>query len=394
MKSMIRLAAAAALAFVLAPAASAETVKVGVITTMSGPFASLGQQMDQAIKLYMKLHAKDVEPHKIEIVLRDDTGPAPDVAKRLAQELITRDRVHMLSGVVFTPNAHAIAPLATEAKMPLVIMNAGTSVTTTLSPYFARVSFTLWQSSYPMGQWAQQAGIKSVFTAVTDYGPGHDAEAAFIKGFTEAGGKIAGSVRMPVANPDFVPFIQRAKDANPEAVFTFVPAGRQATAFMKTFAERGMREAGIRLIGPGDITTDEELPSMGDVPLGVVTVHHYSAAHDSPTNKAFQAAWKQEYGANAVPGFMAVGAWDGMHAISHVIKQLNGKIDGDKAMALLKGWKHESPRGPIMIDPDTRDIVQNEYIRRVEKLGNANANIEIGVIPAVKDPWKVFNPPK
>jgi branched-chain amino acid transport system substrate-binding protein len=392
MNPMIKLVAASALAALLAPAAAAETVKVGIITTLSGPFASLGQQMDQAIKLYIKLNEKDIAPHKIEIVLRDDTGPAPDVAKRLAQELITRDRVQLLSGVVFTPNAHAIAPLSTEAKLPLVIMNAGTSVTTTLSPYFARVSFTLWQSSYPMGQWAQQAGIKSVYTAVTDYGPGHDAEAAFIKGFAEAGGKIAGSVRMPLANPDFVPFIQRAKDTSPEAVFVFVPAGKQATAFMKAFGERGMHQAGIRLIGPGDIVTDDELPSMGDVPVGVITAHHYSMAHDSAVNKAFQAAWVKEYGQASRPGFMAVGAWDGMAAIFHVIKQLDGKIDGDKAMALLKGWKHESPRGPIMIDPDTRDIVQNEYIRRTEKIANELVNIEIGTIPMVKDPWKVFNP--
>jgi len=394
MMRVLKLAGAVAFAAAIAGTASADTVKVGMITTLSGPNASLGQQMDQAIKLYIKMHEKDIAPHKVEIVLRDDTGPAPDVARRLAQELITRDRVNLLAGVVFTPNAHAIAPLATEAKMPLIIMNAGTSVTTTLSPYFARVSFTLWQSSFPMGQWASQAGIKSVYTAVTDYGPGHDAEAAFIKGFTEFGGKIVGSVRMPLANPDFVPFIQRAKDANPEAVFTFIPAGRQATAFMKAFGERGMREAGIRLIGPGDITTDEELPNMGDVPLGVVTVHHYSAAHDSPTNRAFQEAWKKEYGQNSVPGFMAVGAWDGMAAIFNLVKQLNGKIDGDKVMAILKGWRHESPRGPIMIDPDTRDIVQNEYVRRVEKLGNALANIEIGTIPMVKDPWKIFNPPK
>ncbi|MBM3601678.1 MAG: branched-chain amino acid ABC transporter substrate-binding protein [Alphaproteobacteria bacterium] len=394
MTSKLKIIAAAALAAVFVQPVAADNVKVGIITTLSGPNASLGQQMDQAIKLYNKLHARDIAPHTVEIVLRDDTGPAPDVARRIAQELITRDRVNILGGVVFTPNAHAIAPLATEAKMPLVIMNAGTSVTTTLSPYFARVSFTLWQSSFPMGQWAHQAGIRSVFTAVTDYGPGHDAEAAFTKAFTEAGGKIAGSVRMPLANPDFVPFIQRAKDANPEAVFTFVPAGRQATAFMKAFGERGMREANIRLIGPGDIVTDEELPNMGDVPLGVVTMHHYSSVHDSPTNREFQAAWKKEYGPNAVPGFMAVGAWDGMAAIYHVIKQQNGKLDGDRTMALLKGWKHESPRGPIMIDPDTRDIVQNEYIRRVEKLGNALANIEIGTIPQVKDPWKVFNPPK
>ncbi len=373
--------------------AEAQTVKIGLLLPYSGPNASLGDNMDKAIKLYMKMHEKDLPPGvKLEIIRRDTTGPAPDIAKRLAQELITRDRVDLLTGVVFTPNANAIAPLATEAKVPFIIMNAGTAMTTTLSPFIARVSFTLWQSSFPLGEWAAKNGIKKVYTAVSDYGPGHDAEAGFTKGFTDAGGEIVGSVRIPLANPDFVPFLQRVKDAKPDAVFVFVPAGKQATAVMKTFGDLGLPQAGIRLIGPGDITTDEELPNMGDVALGVITMHHYSAASTRPQNRAFIDAWKQEYGPASVPSFMSAASWDGMAAIYDVVRQQKGKIDGEKTMSLLKGWKFDdSPRGPIMIDPETRDVVQNEYLRRVEKVGGQLANVEFETIPAVKDPWKVIN---
>ncbi len=377
-------------------AASAQTVKIGLLLPLSGPSASLGDQMDKAVQLYMKSHEKDLPPGvKIEIIKRDTTGPAPDVAKRLAQELITRDRVNFITGVVFTPNANAIAPLATEAKVPFVIMNAGTSMTTTLSPFIARVSFTLWQSSFPMGQWAAKSGIKKAYIAVTDYGPGHDAEAAFHKGFVDSGGEIVGQVRIPLQNPDFVPFLQRVKDAKPDALFVFVPAGRQATAIMKAFGDLGLGQAGIRLIGPGDIVTDEELPNMGDVPLGIITAHHYSAAATRPQNKKFVEAWKASYGPASTPSFMSVGAWDGMHAIYHVIREQRGRIDGEKAMALLRGWQSaDSPRGPIMIDPETRDIVQNIYMRKVEKVGGQLANVEFETIPAVKDPWKIINQKK
>jgi branched-chain amino acid transport system substrate-binding protein len=381
------------LGFGVTAGAEAQTVKIGLLLPYSGPNAALGDNMDKAIKLYMKLHEKDLPPGiKLEIIRRDTTGPAPDIAKRLAQELITRDRVNLLTGVVFTPNANAIAPLATEAKVPFIIMNAGTAMTTTLSPFIARVSFTLWQSSFPLGEWAAKSGIKKVYSAVSDYGPGHDAEAGFTKGFTDAGGEMVGSVRIPLANPDFVPFMQRIKDTKPDAVFVFVPAGKQATAVMKTFGDLGMPQAGIRLIGPGDITTDEELPNMGDAALGVITMHHYSAASTRPQNRAFVDAWKQEYGAASVPSFMSAASWDGMQAIYDVVRQQKGKIDGEKTMSLLKGWKFDdSPRGPIMIDPETRDIVQNEYLRRVEKVGGQLANIEFETIPMVKDPWKVIN---
>ena len=387
---------ACAAALLAVNAAHAQTVKLGIVDTYSGPFASVGEQLDRGIRLYMKLHEKDLPPGvKLEIIRRDDTGPNPEVSKRLAQELITRDHVNLLAGTIYTPNALAIAPLATEAKVPFIIMNAGTAVITTKSPYIARVSFTLWQSSYQMGVWAAKNGLKKVYTAVTDFGPGIDAEQAFTKGFTDNGGTVVGSVRTPLANPDYVPFLQRAKDASPDAVFAFVPGGKDATAIMKTFGDLGLKKAGIKLIGPGDITTDEELQSMGDVALDVVTTFHYSAAATRPANVAFVKAYKAEFGANEDPGFEVVGAYDGMAAIFHVIKEQNGKIDPDKTMALLRGWKDDnSPRGPIMIDPDTRDIVQNEYVRRVEKVNGRLANVEFETIPMVKDPWKVLNPPK
>ena len=375
--------------------AHAETVKIGVINTYSGPLSAAGEQMDRGIKLYMKLHEKELPPGvTIELVKRDDTGPNPEVAKRLAQELITRDKVQLLTGVVYTPNALSIAPLLTEAKVPLIIMNAGTSMITTKSPYIVRVSFTLWQSSYPMGTWAAKHDLKTAYTLVSDYGPGIDAEAAFTKAFTEAGGVIAGSVRMPVTTPDFVPFLQRAKDAKPDAVFVFVPAAKQATAIMKDFGDLGLKSAGIKLIGPGDITTDEELPGMGDVAIGTITMHHYSAAGDRPANKAFVAAYKAEFGAKEEPSFLVAGSYDGMAAIFHIIAEQKGKIDPDKTIDLLKGWKYDSPRGPIIIDPETRDIVQNEYLRRVDKIDGQLHNIEIETISMVKDPWKEINKAK
>jgi branched-chain amino acid transport system substrate-binding protein len=383
-------AAAGAVFLLLAGAAGAQTVKVGVIDTYSGPFASVGEQLDRGIRLYMKQHAKDLPPGvKIELIRRDDTGPNPEVAKRLAQELITRDHVQILTGVVFTPCALSIAPLTTEAKIPFIIMNAGTSMITTKSPYIARVSFTLWQSSYPLGQWAAKHSINKVFSIVSDYGPGIDGEQGFSKGFTSAGGQMVGSVHAPLMNPDFVPFMQRAKDARPDAVFAFVPAGKQATALMKAFGDLGLPQAGIKLIGPGDITTDEELQNMGDAALGVTTMFHYSAAGKRSANEAFVNDYKTMFGPTQVPSFEVVGGYDGMAAIFHVVTAQHGNIDPARTMAMLKGWTDaNSPRGPISIDAQTRDIVQNEYLRRVEKVNGQLENVELETIPAVKDPWK------
>ncbi|HTQ76049.1 MAG TPA: ABC transporter substrate-binding protein [Burkholderiales bacterium] len=373
--------------------APAQTIKVGSVLTLSGPNATLGENMDRAIKLYMKLHQDKLPPGvKVEVITRDDGGPNPDKAKQLSQELIVRDKVQFLTGMTWTPNAMSSAPLSTEAKVPMVIMNAGTSVITTMSPYIVRTSFTLWQSSLPMGTWAAKH-FKTAYIAVSDFGPGHDAQAAFTKGFTDGGGKIVGEVRIPLANPDFIPFMQRAKDAKPDCIFGFVPAGKQATAIMKAYGELGLDKAGVKFVGPGDITTDEELPNMGDVPLGVLTVFHYSAAADRPANKAFIAAWKKEYGENSTPSFMSVGAWDGMDAIYYAIREQNGKVDPDRTMELLRNYKNaSSPRGPISIDPETRDIIQNEYLREVRKVGGKLENVELETVQsAVKDPWKVIN---
>jgi branched-chain amino acid transport system substrate-binding protein len=381
------------LAALCAAQASAQTIKVGSVLTLSGPNATLGENMDRAMKLYMKLHQDKLPPGvKVELVTRDDGGPNPDKAKQLSQELIVRDKIQFLAGMTWTPNAMSSAPLCTEAKVPMVIMNAGTSVITTMSPYIVRLSFTLWQSSLPMGTWAAKH-FKTAYVAVSDFGPGYDAQAAFVKGFTDGGGKIVGEVRMPLANPDFIPFMQRAKDAKPDAIFGFVPAGKQATAIMRAYGELGLDKAGVKFIGPGDITTDEELPNMGDVPLGVLTVFHYSAAADRPSNKAFISAWHKEYGANSTPSFMAVGAWDGMDAIYYAIRAQNGKIDPDRTMDLLKHYKSDSsPRGPISIDPETRDIVQNEYLREVRKVDGKLENVELETVQtAVKDPWKILN---
>ncbi len=376
--------------------AAAQTVKIGYITTYTGLNANLGPYMERAARLYMKMHQKDLPPGvKVELIIRDDGGPNPDKAKQLAQELIVRDKVDFLAGVIFTPNALAMAPLTVEAKVPFVIMNAATSVITTRSPYLARVSFTLWQSCYPLGQWAAKR-FKRAYTLVSDYGPGHDAEDAFTKGFTDNGGQIIDKVRVPVVSPDFAPYLQRVKDSKPDVLMVFVPAGKTATAVMKTFNDLGLRDAGIKLIGPGDLTTDEELPSMGDVALGVITVFHWSAAGDRPANKAFVASWKKEYPDTPIPNFVAIGSWDGMDAIYKAIIAQKGRLNADKTMEILKSYKNpNSPRGPISIDPETRDIVQNEYLREVRMVGGQLANVEIETIgKAVKDPWKEINKKK
>ena len=386
-----KIAAFAALALA-ASAASAQTIKIGFITSSSGLNGNLGPYMERAVRLYIKEHLKDLPPGvKIELITRDDTGPNPDKAKQLAQELIVREHVNLLAGVIFTPNALAIAPLASEAKVPFVIMNAGTSVITTKSPYVARTSFTLWQSSYPLGEWAAKK-FKTAYSLVSDFGPGWDSEEAFAKGFEAGGGKLLGKVRVPLQNPDWAAYMQRVKDAKPDALMVFVPAGKTATAVMKNFSDLGLHKAGIKLIGPGDITTDEELPNMGDVALGVLTVHHYSAAATRPANKAFVAAWKKEYGQNETPNFLSVGSWDGTAMIFEAIKEQKGKLDPDKTMEIFKHWKSaNSPRGPISIDPETRDIVQDEYLREVRKVNGHLANVELETIAkAVKDPWKAM----
>ena len=385
--------AAAGLALGSAPAA-AQTVKIGLINSNTGFLAQAGDEMEKGINLYVKTHEKDLPPGvKVEVIRRDD-GAAPETGKRQAQELITREHVNVLLGVVGSPIAAAIAPLTAEAKIPLVITNAAGVAIPRISPYVARVSFTLWQQSYPLGKWAAQKGWKKAYTAVSDFIPGHDAEGAFSKAFTDAGGQMVGQVRFPPTNPDFVPFVQRVKDAKPDVMFIFVPAGGQATQMMKAIKDLKLREAGIEILSTQDLVPDEELPNMGDVALDLITAGIYSTAGDRPANKAFLAAWDAEYAGKAIPDFLSVGGWDGTSAIYDIIKQTKGKFDGDQAMAILKGWKSESPRGPIMIDPNTRDIIQNVYMRRTQMKDGKLANIEFETIPNQKDPWKELNPPK
>jgi branched-chain amino acid transport system substrate-binding protein len=380
-----------------APQADSQTVvKVGVINTYSGPEAQTGDQMDKGIKLYVKEHDKDLPPGvKIELVVRDDTGPNPEVAKRVAQELITREHVQFLTGVVWTPNAAAIAPLTAEAKVPFIIMNAAGVTLTRMSPYVVRVSYTLPQLVTPLGTWAAQQGWKKGYTAVPDFAPGQESETAFTKAFTAAGGEMVGSVRYPVINPDFAPFLARIKDVKPDVLYIFCISGKQSTAIMKTMADLGMRTAGIHPVSGIDLTTDEELPNMGDIAIGVNSAASYSAASARPQNKAFLAAWRRDYGDTLLPNPFSVQGWDGMAAIYDVVKATKGKFTGDEAMALLSHWKNpDSPRGPIAIDPETRDIVQNIYIRRVDKVDGRLANVEFVTFPAVKDPWKEQNPAK
>ncbi len=366
---------------------AADTIKVGIIAEMTGAFADFGQQMTTGARAYIKQNGDTVAGRKIELIVKDVGGPSPDVSKRLAQELVVKDNVDFIAGFGLTPNALAVAPIATEAKKPTIIMNAATSIITTKSPYLTRVSMTLPQVTAPLGDWAYKNGIRKVYTAVADYGPGFDAEAAFKKSFTAQGGQIVGEVRMPLTNPDYGPFVQRIKDSKPDAVFVFVPAGESAVGFMKAYAERGLAAAGIKLIATGDMTDDGVIDALGNNALGTITTHHYSAAHDSPENKAFIAAYAA-VDATHRPNFMAVGGYDAMAMIYSVVKQLNGNIDPDKAMALIKGMKIASPRGAIEIDPETRDVTQNVYVREVKRVNGKLYNVEFFTTPAVKDPGK------
>jgi branched-chain amino acid transport system substrate-binding protein len=366
-------------------AAAQDTVKVGLILPMTGQQASTGKQIDAAVKLYVAEKGNMVAGKKIEVILKDDTG-VPDVAKRLAQELVVNDKVSFLAGFGLTPIALAIAPIATQAKVPEIVMAAGTSSITEASPFIARTSFTLAQSSVPMADWAIKNGIKKVVTLVTDFGPGIDAEKSFSEKFKADGGAIAESLRVPLRNPDFSPFLQKAADAKPDALFVFVPSGAGAQ-FVKQFVERGLDKSGIKLIATGDVTDDDLLNGMGDVVIGVISTHNYSANHNSPMNKAYVVAFRKANG-GLRPNFMSVGGYDGMHLIYEALKKTGGSTDGEKLIAAMKGMAWESPRGPISIDPETRDTIQNIYVRKVEKVDGELYNVEFATIPNVKDPVK------
>jgi branched-chain amino acid transport system substrate-binding protein len=376
---------AIAIAILAVPAAHAQgTVKIGVIMPYSGQFADLATQMDNGIKLYMKQKGDTVAGKKIEIIRKDTGGVAPDVAARLAQELVTRDSVDILAGFSLSPNAIAVSKISAEAKKFMVIMNAATTVIITMSPYSVRTSMTLPSVGATAGTWAYKSGIRKVYTMVSDFAPGKDAEISFHDAFKKAGGEIVGSVRMPVANPDFSAFVQRAKDLNPESIFIFVPAGAQPAALGKAFAERGIDAKKIKIIGTGEVGDEKSLQGMGDAGVGIITVWHYDFNDRSKLNTEFVKAYNTEFKRN--PDFGAVGGYDGMHVIYETLKKTGGKADGDSLVAAAKGLKFESPRGPFQVDPETRDVVQTIYIRKVEKVGGGLRNVVFDKVENVKDP--------
>ncbi len=389
MRKLPTLVLGLAAAAVTGTAAQAQdnTIKIGLILPYSGQFADAATQQDNAIKLFMKQNGDTVAGKKIEIIRKDTGGINPPVAKRLAQELITRDKVDILAGFVLTPNAMAAGDVSQEAKKFMVVMNAATSIVTTKSQYMARTSLTIPQLNEAFGKWAgTKGGVKKAYTMVSDYGPGHDAEQAFQTGFKAAGGEIVGSVRMAVANPDFSAYVAKAKDLNPQGIFVFIPGGAQPGALGKAFAERGLDTKKTVIMGQLEITDEHALDSMGDAALGIITSGHYDWNHKSKMNADFVKAYNADYKRN--PDFFSIGAWDGMHLIYAALKKTNGNTDGEALINAAKGMKWESPRGPISIDPDTRDIVQNVYVRKVEKVDGKLVNVEIDTLPNVKDPVK------
>ena len=367
---------------------AADPVKIGLVLPMSGPFSAYGKQIEHGVKLYLATKGDTFGGRKVELIIRDDSpGTAGDVSKRLAQELVVKDKADIQAGFALTPSAFAVAPVATEAKKPMVVMNAATSAITTKSNYLVRASMTLPQNTAPIASWAAKNGIKNVFTLVADFGPGHDAEGQFKKTFSAAGGRVVGEVRVPVSNPDYGPYLQKIKDVKPDAVFLFLPPGAGTIAFMKGFAERGLAASGIRLIATGDLSDEEIIDAIGEPAVGLVTSFHYSEAHKSAENAAYTAAYAKAYPKDR-PNFMSVGGYDGMHLIAEVLKKTNGDASGDKFIEAAKGMKWVSPRGPVTIDAATRDIVQTIYIRKVEKIAGKLQNVEFDQVVDFKDPGK------
>ncbi len=392
---LLRWLGLAALALTVGGTAQAQTIKIGVVLPFSGPNADLGHQIDKAFDLYVKLHAKDIAPYKVDIIKRDEGPPTGAVAKTVTTELITNSKVQILTGFVFSPSAIALAPVINQAKVPMVIANAGTAWITNLSPYYVRLSFSMWHTGYPMGGYAyDKIGCKTAAVAYTDFPPGKDSTGAFQNGFEKAGGKVTLSIPMgsPAQVPDFTPFFQRIKDAHPDCMYVFIPSGAHATGVMKAYGELGMRKAGIKLIGPMDLIPDNKLQDMGDAAIGTIVMGHYAVDLDNAANKAFQKEWHQAYGKDSYPDFMSAQGWDTMHAIFDTIKKLKGNVsDGAKVVAALKGWSTDGPRGHVMIDPDTRDVIQDEHAMEVYRKPDGKLGEKIiGTTKAVKDECKVL----
>jgi branched-chain amino acid transport system substrate-binding protein len=376
-----------ALALGLSPAHAADVVKIGVVNAYSGQFAHPAAQLDAGIKLYMQQHGDMVAGKKIEIIRKDVGGIAPDVAKRLAQELVVRDKVDILAGALLTPNALAMASVSAEAEKFMVVMNAATSIITTKSEYMARTSCTTPQINEPFGKWVAEHGVKKIYTLVTDYGPGHDAEQAFHRGFKAGGGEIVGADRSPIVNPDFSAFVQRIADAKPEGVFIWVPGGAQPPAIGKALAERGLTPPKTKIFGQGELTADAALESMGDLSLGIITAYHFNVHGTSALNKKFVEEYRAANGGTN-PDIYSIGAYDGMHLIYEALKKTGGNTDGKALIEAAKGMAWESPRGPMSIDPRTRDVVQTIWVREVQKVDGKPANVIIDGIEKVKDPVK------
>ena len=367
-------------------AVAQEPLRIGVILPYSGPFADAANQLQAGIDLYLEKHGNEVAGRTIEIIRKDTGGPAPDVARRVAQELVVRDNVDILAGFALTPEALGAAEVATEAQKLMVVMNAATSIVTEQSPYIVRTSVTIPQVNYALGTWAyEEAGVREAYTLVSDYGPGHDAESSFSRGFTEAGGTILGSDRTPVDNPDFSAYVQRVRDANPEAVYIFVPGGAQPAAIGKALVDRGLAPPETKIFAQGELTHPEALESMGETARGIITTFHYTLERDDPLNNEFVAGYTAANNGRE-PDLFSIGGYDGMHLIFEVLKATDGNGDGDALIEAAKGLTWESPRGPILIDPETRDIVQTVYIREVQEVGGKLQNVIIHEIPNVKDP--------
>lgn len=364
-----------------------EPIKVGVIAAYTGQFADGAQQIDNGLKLYMKLHGDTVAGRKIEIIRKDTGGANPDVAKRLAQELVVRDKVDILTGFTTSPETLGAVDISAEGKKLMVVMNGTASIATEKSPYLVRVSFTLPQVAEALGTWAATKGkIKQVYTMVTDFGPGIDGEQYFQKGFKQQGGEIVGSVRMPLNNPDFSPFVQRAKDLNPEAIFVFIPGGAQPAALGKAFAERGMDARKIKILSSGEAVDEAAIKGLGDLALGRISAQHYDYNHQSKLNVDFVKAYNDAYGRN--PDFFSIGGYDGMHVIYEALAKTKGNTDAQALVEVARNLKWESPRGPVSIDPETRDVIQTIYIRRTENVGGKIVNVDIDQVENVKDPVK------
>jgi branched-chain amino acid transport system substrate-binding protein len=368
------------------PCLAQQTVKIGLLVPLTGPFTSTGKQLSAGARLYMQQNGDTVAGKNIELIVKDDTGNA-DMTKRLAQELVVNDKVAFLAGFGLTPGALATAPIVTEAKIPEVVMMAATSIITEQSPYIVRTSFSVPQTTVPLADWAAANGIKTVVTVVSDYAPGIDVETAFKQRFEAAGGKVIESLRVALSSNDFAPALQRVADAKPDAIMGFVPAG-VGPIFIRQFVERGLDKSGIKFIAEGSLTEDDIVNQIGDAALGIITSQHYSAAHNSPENESFVAAFKKANGGMR-PNLMAVQSYDGMHLIYEALKETKGSTDGDALIAAMKGMSWISPRGPITIDPATREVIQNIYIRKVERVNGELYNVEFATIPDFKDPSKV-----